>query len=346
MLSPVSILGVGCVTAVGSDVGEIWQRMEAGERPKVGEIANPFGGEAAPIYRVPVPHDAGIGFPRLRRSSNISYFALAAAQAAVAQAGELDADRTALVFAASDGAVVYTRLFYAEMLRSGTGSPLLFPETVYNAASSHVAAYFGLDQPALTMIGDATAGTDALLTAAALLHDGGIDRCLVVAAEEADWLLCDAYRRWGLVSRGAAILSEGAAAILLGRAHAGPLRIEHQHRGASAHGKNPLRAALRGVVSDLCKEGPPDLAILSGAGTRIARIEQSVLRDLAPQALQVAPKHVVGEAFAASTLLQVIIAGHAITAGHASRVIVPVVGWSGQIGGVVLAKNETHGVQA
>ena len=55
-----------------------------------------------------------------------------------------------------------------------------------------------------------------------------LDRCLVVGAEELDWLLCDAYRRWRLLraappiepfarpARGT-ILSEGAGAVLLTR---------------------------------------------------------------------------------------------------------------------------------
>ena len=32
-----------------------------------------------------------------------------------------------------------------------------------------------------------------------LMADGGLDYCLVVGAEEADWLLCDAYRKWRLL---------------------------------------------------------------------------------------------------------------------------------------------------
>ena len=69
-----------------------------------------------------------------------------------------------------------------------------------------------------------------------------LDRCLVVGAEEADWLLCDAYRKWRLLRaeppiepfarppRGM-ILSEGAGAVVLARE--GDLRLERVHPGGN-----------------------------------------------------------------------------------------------------------------
>jgi len=32
-----------------------------------------------------------------------------------------------------------------------------------------------------------------------LMANEALDYCLVVGAEEVDWLLCDAYRRWRLL---------------------------------------------------------------------------------------------------------------------------------------------------
>ncbi|RYF69973.1 MAG: hypothetical protein EOO22_15170, partial [Comamonadaceae bacterium] len=54
--------------------------------------------------------------PRLRRSSAISYFAVAAGLAAIEQAGiTVSPERTAVVFAVTDGGVAYTRRFYDQI---------------------------------------------------------------------------------------------------------------------------------------------------------------------------------------------------------------------------------------
>src|SRR5207253_4480313 len=121
-----------------------------------------------------------------------------------------------------------TKRFYHDIVESGAqaASPLLFPETVFNAPASHLAAILGITGASYTLVGDGAVGTLALKMAEDLMIGDALDYCLVVGAEEADWLLCDAYRKWRLLrsappvepfqqpARGT-ILSEGAGAILL-----------------------------------------------------------------------------------------------------------------------------------
>ena len=66
------------------------------------------------------------------------------------------AARTAVVFAITDGGVLYTRKFYEQIVKQGanSASPLLFPETVYNAPASHLAAQLGIDGASYTLVGD------------------------------------------------------------------------------------------------------------------------------------------------------------------------------------------------
>ena len=158
--------------------------------------------------------------PRLRRSSAISYFAVAAGLAALEQAGltmtpEIAA-RTAVVFAVTDGGVAYTRRFYDQIVKQGANaaSPMLFPETVYNAPASHLAAQLGIDGASYTLVGDASTGLAALTLGEQLLDLGEADHVVVVACEEVDWILCEAYRDWRLARRP---LAEGAAALVLSR---------------------------------------------------------------------------------------------------------------------------------
>jgi len=81
---------------------------------------------------------------------------------------------------------------------ASAASPLLFPETVYNAPASHLSAQLGLDGACYTLVGDSTIGLTALKFAEQLLALGDVDRCVVVACEEIDWILCEAYRDWRL----------------------------------------------------------------------------------------------------------------------------------------------------
>src|SRR5437588_12831274 len=199
-------------------------------------------GRTHSVFRVPAEATAQApAHPRLRRSSAISRFAVVAGLAALEDAKlKLDAEtaaRTALIFAVSNGGVIYTKKFYHEIVESGAraASPLLFPETVFNAPASHLAAILGISGASYTLVGDGAVGILALKMAEDLMLSETFDHCLVVGAEESDWLLCDAYRRWRLFRseprlepfqrppRGM-ILSEGAGAVLLGRN--GPMEIE------------------------------------------------------------------------------------------------------------------------
>ena len=85
-----------------------------------------------------------------------------------------------MVFAICSGGVNYTRRFYHEIVTQGANgaSPLLFPETVYNAAASHLAALLGLNGQSYTLVGDSSVG----LGGGSFRH-GTIDHC------NRDWII-------------------------------------------------------------------------------------------------------------------------------------------------------------
>ncbi|MGA7212649.1 MAG: beta-ketoacyl synthase N-terminal-like domain-containing protein, partial [Terrimicrobiaceae bacterium] len=164
-----SIVGMGWVTPLGRDLASVWKAICENASPDASRLENPVSKRSVPVLRVPeeLVHDTAV-LPRLRRSSLISHFAVAAAVDAAASA-RMTPDmlaRTALIFAVSDGGVIYTRRFYANIVErgGGAGSPLLFPETVYNAPASHIAARLGLQGDVLTLVGDAAAGLAAIRT--------------------------------------------------------------------------------------------------------------------------------------------------------------------------------------
>ncbi len=133
----------------------------------------------------------------------MSPYAAAAAMEALQGAAQipLAGRRLGIIFCVTAGCVQYSRRFYDETWKNpATASPVLFPETVFNAPASHLSALLESSCVNYTLVGDPGTFLQALALAAGWLSDGRVDSCLVVGAEELDWLTADAYRRF---SRGA-----------------------------------------------------------------------------------------------------------------------------------------------
>ena len=307
------IAGMGWVTPLGSGVEEVWDRLMNGDTAPAETLSSPLGRDYS-VFRVPASALAKApAHPRLRRSSAISRFAAVAGLEALENANlKLDpetAKRTALIFAVSNGGVIYTKRFYHDIVESGAqaASPLLFPETVFNAPASHLAAILGITGASYTLVGDGAVGILALKMAEDLMLSDTLDYCLVVAAEEADWLLCDAYRKWRLL--GSTLLSEGAGAILLGRN--GTVRIERISGGTNFTNRSQAPAAVEKVFAELCPS-PPDLVAASSNGTFVDEAEQAAIAKYAPNAVGYAVKQALGESVGASSLWQAIAASQAL----------------------------------
>ena len=172
-----------------------------------------------PITRTSLPSTATANPPRAvgNRASPVTQYAIAAALEAlgddVAQVGR-GSVRLGIVICVMTGCVNYSRRFYDETLKDpATASPLLFPETVFNAPASHLAAVLGATAVNYTLVGDPGTFMQGLALAADWLLNDRVDGCLVIGSEEMDWLTADAYR---LFAR-QIILSEGAGALYLRR---------------------------------------------------------------------------------------------------------------------------------
>ncbi len=319
--------GMGWVTPLGSGVPAVWQRLLAGEEATAETIAGTLHARSYPAYRVPATAISGAPpHPRLRRASAISRFAVVAGLAALDDAGvQLDAanaERTAIIFAISNGGVVYTKRFYHDVVETGAqaASPLLFPETVFNAPASHLAAILGITGASYTLVGDGTVGILALKMAEDLMENPALDRCLVVGAEEADWLLCDAFHRWRLLREAppvevfqarprGMVLSEGAGAVVVDRT--GRTLIEKIEPGGNFQRQTEAAACVERVFASL-RATNDDALIVSANGTFIDRAEAEALRAHCPRAEVYAPKVALGESVGAGSIWQVICAAHAL----------------------------------
>jgi 3-oxoacyl-[acyl-carrier-protein] synthase II len=326
-----AIAGMGWVTPLGNGVDSVWKQLLQGYEATAAKISEQFGDRAYNAFRVPesvltslAPH------PRLRRASAISRFAAAAGLEALQAAGvKLDsqsAERIALVFAISNGGVIYTKRFYREIVEAGaqSASPLLFPETVFNAPASHLAAILGITGATYTLVGDSAVGLLAIKMADDLMANEALDYCLVVGAEEADWILCDAYRRWRLLrltppvepfsdKKRGMILSEGAGAVLLARD--GLVVIEGIHPGMSYGKRAEAEEALKQILSNL-SQMEIDFVISSANGTFIDEAECEALRQTIPDAFVYTAKPALGESVGAAGLWQVIVGTQALRCGE------------------------------
>jgi 3-oxoacyl-(acyl-carrier-protein) synthase len=320
----VRIAGLGWVTPLGAGLDENWTRLLRGDVVEIKAIANPETGREHVYAPVPPKTVEALGRnPRLRRSSAISYFAVAAGLAALEDAGVTvtpeAAARTALVFAISSGGVIYTRKFYEQIVKQGANaaSPLLFPETVYNAPASHLAAQLGIDGASYTLVGDGSIGLSALKFAEQLLATSDLDRVVVVGSEEIDWILCEAYGDWRLTRRGlqsrGALLAEGAAALVLARGGSIGLAL---HQGVAVFRRSDAAAALKKAVGELLAGAVPDAVIGCANGTFIDRAERAVLSELCPRSRAYFLKQALGEALGAGALMQTVAAALALKKGQ------------------------------
>ncbi len=330
-----AIAGMGWVTPLGSGVDSVWQRLLHGDEASATEISERFGGRSYSAFRVPESTLTGLTHPRLRRASVISRFAAAAGLEALQAAGiKLDsqnAERIALIFAVSNGGVIYTKRFYRDVVETGaqSASPLLFPETVFNAPASHLAAILGVTGTTYTVVGDGAVGLLAIKMAEDVMTNESLDYCLVVGTEEVDWLLCDAYRRWRLLrlappiepfskQKRGMILSEGAGAIVLARA--GPITIERAHPGGCYGKRAQAEEILKGMLRDL-SQTETDFVISSANGTFIDQAEHGALEQDVRDAVVYTAKPALGESVGASGVWQVILGAQALRFGELPPVL-------------------------
>lgn len=223
-MSGVFLHGWGAVSPAGWGSGLLWDALREGRWIEPQSLPWPGRSDAMRARRVPVPspRPAPLAHPRLRRSSPLSQFMVAAAMEALGgMAGEAlgSSFRLGIVCSIFTGCIGYSRRFYGEVLRDpATASPMVFPETVFNAPASHLGAMLGAKAANYTLVGDEGGFLQGMALAAQWLEDGLVDGCLVVGGEEADPITCDAM---GRVARGV-VVAEGAGAVWLQR---GPGRV-------------------------------------------------------------------------------------------------------------------------
>ena len=331
----ITIAGTGAVSAAGWGVPALLRAMENGVPLPMDQIARPGNNGTLAVRRVPRPADrpAFLTHPRLRRSSSISHYAAASALEALGP--EYGKTRhTGVIFTLLNGCVNYSNRFFGEVLHDpSTASPILFPETVFNAPASHLATLLGFDAPAFTLIGDGAQFIPGVELAVQWLLDEVVDACLVIGAEEIDSLTAEALR---LLSPDA-IPGEGAGALYLERNGPGPVILEIA--GPVPIQGVPSRAARLAAAHTLRRALAP-----LPTGTLLIDDATGCPRSDAPglaawqdwSGPRLSPRRLLGEAPGASTALQCVLAVQSILTGSSTCALTASIGADQQAAALVL----------
>jgi len=326
-MSDVYICGLGAVSPAGWGVPSLSEALDKGEPLPIQPLERP--GWAKPLRARPVPNagvrPAFVAHPRLRRSSPLTLYATAAALEALrglppAMDGRF---RLGLVVSLQNGCVQYTYKFFDEALKDpATASPLLFPETVHAAPASHIAALLGNTPVVYTFVGDPTSFVQGLSVAADWLEESLVDACLVIGAEEINWLSADAL--WHLDR--SAVIAGGAGALCLSRDPKSSLgvrmaAITDSHTYSACF---PRLQAARAMREQLGGSGSELLCDGLGGSARADAPEAAAWSDWTGPRLSL--KRILGEGLMAGAAWQCVAACDAVARGQFRAANVSLVG--------------------
>jgi len=327
-VSRIVVAGLGAVSPAGWNVAALREALAKGEPLPVQSIERP--GWPKPLRARLVPNPAVrpefLAHPRLRRTSPVTHYAAAAALEATAglRASPEVKRRVGLIVCLQAGCVQYTCRFFDETLKNpATASPLLFPETVYAAPGSHVAALLKDVTLVYSLVGDPASFLQGVALGAQWLEEKRVDACLVIGAEEFNWILADAL--W-LFDR-SAILTSGAGALCLCREGEIAAGIElaaitdahtysvRHNRAESA--RNMRRQLNGGAAGELLCNG-------LGGSPRMDEAERAAWKDWS--GAQLSPKRILGEGLMAAAAWQCVAACDAVANGRSAAANVSLVG--------------------
>lgn len=328
-MNRIFVAGLGAVSPAGWNVVALREALDKGEPLPTQSLERPGWKKPLPVRLVPNPsaRPEFLSHPRLRRTSPITHYTASAAIEAVAQwrnNSEAKNYQLGVVVCMQAGCVQYSCRFYDETLKNpATASPLVFPETVYAAPASHVAALLENVTLAYSLVGDPSAFLQGVALGAQWLEENRVDACLVIGAEETNWILADAL--WHLDRR--AILTAGAGALCLCREAKLSSGVElaaitDSHTYSARHTRTQAAAAMR---SQLGKMSTNELLCDSlGNNSQTETAELAAWRDWTGP--RVSPKLILGEGLMAAAAWQCVAACDAVAIGKFTAANVSLVG--------------------
>jgi hypothetical protein len=341
-VSRVFVCGLGAVSPAGWNVAALRQALEKSRPLAIQRLQRPGWGKPlrARLVPDPAPQPVFLAHPRLRRTSPITDYAVAAAlEAAGGWRANLERIRQlGLVVCLQSGCVRHSCRFFDEALKDpSTASPLLFPDTVFAAPASHVAALLENTPLVYTLMGDPASFLLGLSVGVQWLEENRVDACLVIGAEETNWLIADALRHFAR----SAVISGGAGAVCLSLEPALSLGVELSLiTDAHTYTKRKSRTRAAQAMREQLPPGSPAELLCDGLGNspRADAPELAAWRDwIGPR---LSPKRILGEGLMAAAAWQCVAACDAVASGRFSAADVSLVGGSQQAVGARFIRAE------
>ncbi|MBN2384967.1 beta-ketoacyl-[acyl-carrier-protein] synthase family protein [bacterium] len=314
------ITGLGAVCPLGSTIEAIWERLERGTPPfqpltmvDTSQYKSHLGAEVREIDSADL-----VPANQARRMDRVSLMAAIASIRAVRDAGLSDRlaenNRAGIVMGTGVGSTNYTDDFFVGLVQKGPASanPMLFPNTVPNAAASSVSIILKMRGLNTTFSHKEISAEQAVIYAIRQLRLGHADVVLVGGAEEISPFLFHAFavtqslapRNPNLPEmmspydqkRNGLVLGEGAAVMVLeteshvrsrqGRPYAELVGAEMASENVGSLGYHPEGHDLLRAIRTLLYKNPTlmnRLDLISGGAnstTLLDRAEAHVLSTL------------------------------------------------------------------
>jgi len=331
-MNPIYICGFGAVSPAGWGVEPLRAALAADAPLPSANIAPAAHARTLKSRQVPPPQlrPAFLNNPRLRRSSPITHYAAAAAKEALSRISEeeLNTLRLGLICCFQSGCVQYSCRFFEETLKDpASASPLVFPETVFAAPTSHIAAVLGKVTLASSLVGDPATFLYGVAMGADWLARGRVDLCIVVGAEENHWLL--AHALWHFQHRSVFTSGAGAVAMSTNAKYSTGVELKgitDPHTFSSSQSRQPAALQMRsqlplGSTQDLLVDG-------LYSSPRTDAPERAAWQTWPGQRLS--PKRILGEGLMASAAWQCVVACDAIATRRSPSALVSLVGCNQQ----------------
>ncbi len=329
----VAVTGLGAVTCCGNDVAALWD----------GLIHPSISGERRARTFDPEPY---FGPKEVRRLDRFAQFSVAAADEALNDAGQLDADpdRAGVVFATGVGGFEtladQVRVFIEKGPRRV--SPFLVPMMMANAGAANISMRAGWHGPSETVVTACAAGTHALGAAGRLVASGRCDVVIgggseasfhpasVAAFTNMTALSTSGVSRPFDVRRDGFVLAEGAAALVLEEWDRAVARGAHIYAelvgaGSTADAHHITAPAPDGAGAVACMEHaladaqllPVDIGHINAHGTSTPLNDLAEARAItkvfgSPGPLVTSTKGVTGHGLAAAGAIEAVAAVLAI----------------------------------
>jgi len=332
-VSRVFVRGWGAVSPAGWGMANLRDALARAEPLPTRDLPRPGRARPLKVRGVPTPatRPAFVAHARLRRTSPIAQYAVAASLEALGPGAlplSSGSSQLGIIFCVMAGCVNYSRRFYDEVLKDpALASPLVFPETVFNAPASHLASLLGTKAVNYTLVGDPGTYLQGVALAAEWLGQKRVDGCLVVGAEELDWLVSEAF---GFFDR-TGVVSDGAGALYLRREPSGETAVELSEITSPQLFTRAQTRAQAAVRAQLELNGVhPNGLLCDGlqGSVRLDRDEASAWHSWTGPRLS--PKAICGEAFTAAAAWQCTVAVDSIAHENIPSATVSVVGCNQQ----------------